>query len=393
MTMIHEIESLYPQIVDIRRDIHQHPEIGFDVHRTAALVADFLTELGLKVQTGIGKTGVIADLDVPGTTGRVALRADMDALPIEEQSEQPYRSQVVGAAHLCGHDAHTAMLLGTAALLTRHRERLPVSVRFIFQPNEENLPGGAPAMIRDGALNGVDRIFGQHVWPLLPAGAAGICEGPVMAQPDVFEIEIVGAGGHAAAPHKTIDPIVIGAQFIANLQSAVARQVDPRETAVVSVTQFHAGTTHNVIPERAFITGTVRTFKRQIQQQIRRRIEQEIQALCAVYGADHRISYQEGYPVTVNDPAAAQTARTAAERALGKANVIFPAEPFPGGEDFAYFAREVPGCFIFLGCRNEKTGRVHMLHHPRFDIDEEIMKHGMNILSEIVLNYTDETEG
>ncbi len=380
-----QVNALYPGIVQIRRDIHRHPELGFEVQRTAGLAADYLTRLGLKVRTGVGRSGVVADLDVPGASRRIALRADMDALPIEEQSEQPYRSQIAGQAHLCGHDAHTAMLLGAAALLTERREQLPASVRFIFQPNEENLPGGAPAMIEDGAIDGVDYIFAQHVWPLIPSGRAGICRGAVMAQPDVFEIEIIGVGGHAAAPHQTIDPVVIGAQFIANIQTVVSRQIDPRETAVVSVTQFHAGTTHNVIPERAHITGTVRTFNKTVQRKIRNRLRDGIAAICSVYGAEYRLQYQEGYPVLINHPRATEQARRAAGRTLGEENVIYPAEPFPGGEDFAYYAQQIPGCFIFLGTRNEQKGLVHMLHDPRFDIDEEILKHGMALLAEIIM--------
>ncbi len=385
---VHQLARQYfEDIVAIRRDIHMHPEIGFEVERTAGIAAREMEKLGLEVRTGVGKTGVVADLNIPGATRRIALRADMDALPMQELGNPPYKSRIDGKAHMCGHDAHTAMLIGAARILTTLREELSAGVRFIFQPNEENIPGGAPAMIADGCLEGVDEIFGLHVWPLHPTGTISICNGPALGQPDVFEIEIKGIGGHAAVPHKTVDPIVIGAQFVSNLQSIVSRNVDPLESAVVSVTQFHAGSTHNVIPENARIVGTVRTFDKSIQREIRHRLKSLLAALTAAHGAEYAFNYEEGYPVCYNHEQSVHKALEASREIVGEDKVIFPGTPVLGGEDFAYYTEKIPGCFIFLGIRNEQKGTVYMCHDPRFDVDEEAMIYGMALHATLALQY------
>ena len=385
--ILQRCQAQYEDIVAIRRDIHRHPEIGFEVQRTAGIAAAELEKLGITVRTGVGKTGVVGDLEVPGATRRIALRADMDALPMQEQSNPPYKSIFDGKAHMCGHDAHTAMLIGAARVLNEMKDRLKANVRFIFQPNEENLPGGAPAMIEDGVLEGVDEIFGLHVWPLVDTGKFSICEGPALGQPDTFYITILGKGGHAAVPQITVDPIVIGAQFIANLQSIVARNVDPLDSAVVSVTQFHAGTTHNVIPQSAEIVGTVRTFRKDTQRMIRNQLKNMLAAVTSMHQAEYRFEYDGGYPVTFNHAQSVQKALQATRTLAGEAHVIYPETPVLGGEDFAFYAEKIPGCFVFLGIRNPAKDIVYMCHDPRFDIDEPAMVQGMALHAMLAMNY------
>lgn len=373
--------ELVDEIVRIRRDIHQHPELGFDVERTAGIAAEAMKTLGLTVRTGVGKTGVVADLSSPGATRRIALRADMDALPMDEENEIPYRSQISGRAHMCGHDAHTAMLIGAANLLVAQKDQLPCNVRFLFQPHEEGLPGGAPAMIADGALDGVDEVYALHVWPWLDTGVVGICQGPAMAQADLFRITIEGAGGHAGAPHQTVDPLVIAAQLVTLLQSLVSRTVSPLDSAVLSVTQIHGGTANNVIPARCWISGTVRTYSSQVQQAMAEKMGQLATSVASSFGATAEVDYEIGFPALINAPTACDRACKAASKI---ADVVYPAEKALFGEDFAYYAEQVPGCFIQLGCRNGSMGAAHPLHHPRFNIDEECLPIGMQVLAGII---------
>lgn len=372
------IETVLPRVIELQRDIHAHPEIGFDTVRTAAIVARELESSGLKVRTEIGKTGVVGDLRVPGATQTVAFRADMDALPMDEDNDLPHRSTIPGAAHLCGHDAHTAMLLGAARVLSDHKESLPHSLRFIFQPNEEALPGGAPAMIADGCLEGVDRIFGMHVWPLLPTGNIGIHAGPTMAQPDNFSIRLTGVGGHAAAPHKSRDPIVVGSQLVACLQSIVSRNVDPLDSAVLSVTQFHSGTADNVIPEHAELRGTIRSFRPEVGKLVRERLRETALGLAQAHGVDAEVEILEGYPVVDNDPASCTAAETAISNAPDlNLPVTRNVDPSLGGEDFAYYLKKVRGAFLFLGNYDESQDIRYFCHHPKFRVDDRAMLHGI----------------
>lgn len=391
MSLIEKIlersKAYFEEIIAIRRDIHAHPEIGFEVQRTAGIAVAELEKLGIAVKTGVGKTGVVGDITVPGATKRIALRADMDALPMQEAGSPPYKSLRDGKAHMCGHDAHTAMLIGAARIISDFKDELKAHVRFIFQPNEENLPGGAPSMIADGVLEGVDEIFGLHVWPLVETGKFSICQGPAMGQPDVFEIEIAGVGGHAAVPHKTVDPIVIASQFVSAIQAIVSRNVNPLDAAVVSITEFHAGTTHNVIPQTARLTGTVRTFKKDIQRMIRNKLKNILAALTAANEAEYTFNYIEGYPVTFNHDVSIAKALEAIHSIAGSEKVVYPAEPVLGGEDFAYYTEKIPGCFVFLGIRNEEKNTVYMCHDPRFAIDEDAMINGMALHAALALNY------
>ncbi len=384
----------FDDIVAIRRDIHQYPELGFDVHRTASIAADALRALDIPTRTGIGKTGIIGDLEIAGASKRIALRADMDALPIQELTDAPYKSKIDGKAHLCGHDAHTAMLIGAARILSHLREDLKTHVRFIFQPSEEALPGGASAMIADGALENVDEIYGIHVFPLYAVGEYATCVGPMLAQSDTFQITITGRGGHAAFPHLTIDPIVIGAQFVTAAQAIVARNVNPLDSAVISVTQLHggdanlknglAGAALNAIPTEMLIGGTVRTLQASVQKSLRGQLEQLLTGLVNAHEATYAYTYQEGYPVTYNHEPCVNTALSVARELVGEHNLIFPMSPILGGEDFGYYSQKIPACFVMVGAGNHRKGIVNMCHHPQFDIDENCMIYGMALLVSLV---------
>jgi len=376
----------YDEIVSIRRDIHMYPETGFNVHRTAGIVEKQLKNLGLKVKTGIGQTGVVGDINISGATKRIALRADMDALPMQEIGNPDYKSRIDGKAHMCGHDAHTAMLIGAAKIISKLKSELKTNVRFIFQPSEEQFPGGASAMIKDGVLDSVDQIYGLHVWPLMEIGQFAICPGPAFGQPDVFEIEIKGKGGHAAFPHLTTDPIVVSSQFVSMLQSISSRNVDGLESAVISVTQFHSGTANNVIPEMVKLSGTVRTLKKEVQIKVRHRIEELLGGITSAHGATYNLSYQEGYPVTYNHQQCITEALSVAERIVDSDNVFYPYSPVLGGEDFGYYSQKIPACFIFLGAGNQAKNIVSMCHDPRFDIDEECLVYGMAMHAGLVIN-------
>lgn len=377
-------KTLHKELITFRRDFHMHPEIGFDVHRTEKIVADELEKYGLVVKRNVGRTGVVADLIIPGATRTIALRADMDALPIQELNEHAYKSTVPMKAHLCGHDAHTAMLLCAAKILASIKNELKVNVRFIFQPSEEVMPGGAPGMIADGVLEGVDEIYGQHVWPTLKVGHYGICAGPAMAQPDGFDITITGKGGHAAAPHAAVDPIVVASQIIQALQTIVARNVNPQDSAVVTVTQIHAGSSYNVIPESCQMAGTVRTYDFNVQKMIRLRIAEIVESISHSFGAKGVLNYCEGYPVTFNHEAEGLKIKAVASALVGPESVDFPAKPAMFGEDFAYYTQKIKGCFIHLGSRNESKGITNMLHDPRFDIDEDCLVYGVALHVETI---------
>jgi len=385
----------FNDIVAIRRDIHQHPEIGFDVERTAGIAADALDALGIPVKTGIGRTGVVGDMEVPGASKRIALRADMDALPIQELTDVPYKSRIDGKAHLCGHDAHTAMLIGTARILSHFRSSLKTHVRFVFQPSEEVFPGGAEAMIADGVLEDVDEIYGIHVFPIYAVGEYATCVGPMLAQSDTFRITLTGRGGHAAFPHLTVDPIVIGAQYVTAVQSIVARNVDPLDSAVVSVTQLHggdanlqnglAGAALNVIPPEVLIGGTVRTLQKTVQTRVREQLERLIAGLVNANNATYTFDYQEGCPVTYNHEPCVTNVVSHARELVGERNLIFPVLPILGGEDFGCYSQEIPACFVMVGAGNKEKGIVNMCHHPQFDIDETCMIYGMSLLVSLAM--------
>ena len=369
----------------IRRDLHRHPELGFEETRTAAFVAARLREHGYDVSEGIGVTGVVGVLRGarPGKT--IMLRADMDALPIEEENATPYVSQTRGTMHACGHDGHVAILLGAAGLIARRRTELAGTIVLCFQPAEEGR-GGAQAMVEAGMLErfGVERAYGLHLASAFPVGIVGVREGPFYASSDSIEITIEGHGGHGAAPHLSIDPILVAGQFIVAVQQVVSRTIDPLEPAVVTIGAVHAGTTHNVIPSRATLLGTVRAFDADVRAKMAERIERVLRGTCNASGATYTFDYLWRYPVTSNDAEQTRYVRALAEREIGAARVI-EAPKLMGAEDFSFFAERVPACFYTVGS-NGGPSSAFPHHHAKFDIDERALETGVRMMTAIALD-------
>lgn len=371
-SLFQQLEALYPELVEIRRDLHMNPELSFKEERTPQKIAEYLESLGLEVTRNVGGNGVVAWLrgKKPGRTA--AFRADFDALPIQDEKEVSYKSQVPGVMHACGHDIHTAALLGAAKVLSGCREQIHGNIVFIHQFAEEVVPGGAKAMIADGCLDGVDVIYGAHVWSEMPVGTIGCREGYGMAAMDAFEIEIFGKGGHGAFPHLTVDPLVIGSQLVLNLQQIVSRRVNPLQPAVVTVGTFSSGQAYNIIPDSARMTGTVRTFDQNTRDLIERSIHDLAQAACEGAGARFEHCYDRGYPPVCSHAREVQDVRRAGERIVGSENVV-EFEPMMGGEDFAYYLEQIPGAFFVVGGRNPELKAIYPHHHPKFDVDERSM--------------------
>jgi amidohydrolase len=379
-----EIKAIASEIIDIRRDIHMYPEQGFDVYRTAALVAENLRKLGIHVQEKVGKTGVVGDLEGnhPGPT--IALRADMDALPIQETGNVVYRSKNDGVMHACGHDGHTAILLGAARVLSAKRNLLHGRLRFIFQPSEEK-DGGATHMIDDGCLEGVDEIYGIHLWNYSEFGEIGCKPGAIMAATDSLNFIVEGIGGHGAMPQGTVDAIVVSANLINALQTVVSRNIDPLKNAVVTVGTIHGGDNHNVIASSVKMDGTVRTFSEEISMLIRKRIRQIATGMENTFGGKVEVKIEKGYPATVNDPRLFEKLMTAAKSVVG--DCARKTTPFMGGEDFAYYAKKVPGCFFFIGSSPRGVSPGTIPHHcSHFDFDERALLVGASVLLELVEN-------
>lgn len=375
-------------LIATRRDIHQHPELGFEETRTAALIADRLRTFDYHVTPGIGKTGVVAIKKHAGRDGRcVLLRADMDALPVEEANAVPYRSRHPGKMHACGHDGHVAIGLEVARRLAALE--LSGNVKFAFQPAEE-ASNGAQAMIGDGVLETpkVHAAFAIHLWNDLPVGTVGIMPGPVMASVDQFEIEILGRGGHAAAPHQTIDPVLIAAHVITGLQSLVSRRRDPLDEAVVSVTEVHAGRAFNVIPARAELRGTVRTFGGTFWTDAPRLVDETVQGIAAAFGAQAKVHYRRLSGPLVNDEKVCALMSEVARDLVGAGNVRTGIRTM-GGEDMAYFLEKVPGCFAFVGSA-PRGGNASPHHSPTFDIEEESLVIGAELLTRTAIGYLDQ---
>lgn len=380
------LEELFPTLVEFRRDMHMYPELSFHEEQTPKKIASFLSELGLEVRTGVGGRGVVALLKggKPGKT--VGLRADFDALPIQDEKEVPYKSKVPGVMHACGHDIHTAALLGVAKVLSEVKEELEGNVVFIHQFAEELAPGGAKPMIEDGCLDGVDVIYGAHVWSSYPLGTVGLNEGFTMAASDSFEIEIFGQGGHGATPHLTVDSLVVASQLVLNLQQIVSRRVDPLKPAVVTVGSFHSGEAFNVIPNTAKLKGTVRTFDEDIRDQIEEAIGQITKSTCDSSGARANYTYGRGYPALCNHPEETNRVEALAQEIIGKENVN-RMEPIMGGEDFAYYLQKIPGTFFFVGGGNPEIKATYPHHHPMFNVDERSMLITGQVFISSVLNY------
>ncbi|MGD6792762.1 M20 family metallopeptidase [Metabacillus indicus] len=381
-----ELDAAYEEMVEIRRYLHMHPEVSFMEFKTTAYIAEYYQKLGIEPRTGVGGNGVVAVVKggLPGKT--IALRADFDALPIQDEKDVPYKSTVPGVTHACGHDGHTATLLVLAKVLHKHKENLEGNVVFIHQHAEEYAPGGAKAMIEDGCLDGVDVIFGTHLWASEPAGKIQYRTGPIMAAADRFQIKVQGKGGHGAQPQKTKDAVVIGSQLVLNLQQIVSRKVDPVESAVVSVGSFIAENPFNVIADSAELIGTVRTFNEEIRTQIEQEIERTVKASCDLYDAAYEYTFDRGYPAVVNHREETEFLANLAGNVPG-VGVVEESPMQMGGEDFAYFLQHVKGTFFFTGAKPTYSDTAYPHHHPKFDIDEKAMLIAAKTFSLAILQY------
>ncbi len=373
-------------LVRTRRDLHRHPELAFQEHRTAGIVAERLRTAGYEVRTGIAETGVVGTLRGGGGDGpTLLLRADMDALPIVEECTHDFVSSISGAMHACGHDAHVAIGLAVAERLARSRERWPGTVKYVFQPAEE-IGSGALRMVNEGVLDGVDAALGLHVWLGLPSGVVGVVPGPFMASAAEFEVTISGRGGHGAIPDETIDAVLVGSQVVVALQGVVSRGISPLESAVISVGAFRAGGAPNVIADTAVLRGTARAFDPGICGELPRRIEQVVAGVCAALGAEYIFHYHQNTPPTVNDAGIAEQVRLAAEEVVGAERVrTDPAVRTMAAEDFGEILLRVPGCYFFVGGRNEAIAAIHPHHSPRFNICEEALPVGVEVLERAAL--------
>jgi len=385
-----EAASIESQIIATRRRIHSNPELAFEEKETAALVAKELRRLGYRVKTGVGGTGVVGTLEgrVPGPV--TALRADMDALPVAEPPGLSFSSRKDGVMHACGHDSHVAMLLGAAAILSKHRADLRGEVKLLFQPAEEaaELGGGARRMIADGALEDpdVDHIFGLHILSNFPSGTFALRPGPSMAASGTFTIRVKGKGGHGSAPHQTVDPIFTAAQVINALQGIKGRMIDPVEPSVVSVCSVHSGTRNNIIPDEAVLEGTMRTLSEPSRKRVAALVPRIAKSVCKTFGAEAEVEMEQAYPVTLNDPSTTEAVAGILRSVPGTSTIEAP--PLMIAEDFSFFLREVPGTYYFLGTRNERKGCVYPNHSSRFKIDEDVLKYGAASLALVALEFS-----
>lgn len=389
-TLANEVDEIQPGLVADRRHLHQNPELGFQEFKTAEFVRQRLEMLGVtNIRTGIAVTGVTGQIvgTAPGTGRHVLLRADMDALPILEESDEDYASQVDGIMHACGHDAHTAILLGVARILMDRRDQLAGTVTLCFQPAEEMPPGGAVQMIEEcNVLKGVDAAFALHMASGLPTGEVSVAPGGVMAGGDLFRVTFQGRGGHAANPNEAADPVVAAAVAIASLQTIVSRNTDPMDRAVVSVCTYKAGEAFNVIPDTAEISGTFRYFRHEVGEMIEQRIAEICEDVGKGLDCEAKVEIMRGYPPTINDDAMAELCREALVDALGE-DAVRESIPVMGGEDFAHFLRHVPGAYFNVGAHTERDGVNYGHHHPKFDIDEESLAIGVRAMANTALTW------
>ncbi|HEY6409715.1 MAG TPA: amidohydrolase [Ktedonobacteraceae bacterium] len=385
-----DIDELVPDMVALRRDLHEHPELAFEEVRTSGIVAQRLRSLGLEVQTGVAKTGVVALLrggaSNPGAK-TLAIRADMDALPIHELNEIDYRSTVDGKMHACGHDGHTSIALAVADILSKRRAELSGNVKFIFQPAEETI-GGAEPMVKEGAMQGVDGIIGLHLISDIPMGRVGVRSGTVFASADKFILTVQGKGGHAAMPETAVDPIVIAAYIITALQTLISRETSPFSPAVVTIGKVEAGTAFNIIPETAELHGTMRAFGVEHREKMLRRIREVASGVASAMGGSCEIKNFGGCPPCTNDVAMTGVVQQAAAAAVGEENVDNSEDVMTtGSDDMAVFLNTVPGCYFIVGAKNEAKGAKYPHHHPRFNVDEDAMPIGVEVLTRAALDY------
>lgn len=380
-------EKFHSEMVEIRRHLHRHPELSYQEFETTEFIIDELKTLGIEVDRPL-ETGCVGVIRGGKTAARViALRADIDALPIREEGDhkKDFISQNEGIAHCCGHDSHTANLLGTAKILTKLRDDIEGTVLLVFQPGEEKLPGGGRMLCETGYLQekGTDVIYGLHSSPLHEPGSIALRKGPLMARPDEFKIEIIGKGGHAAAPHLAVDPIVLAAQVVNDIQTIVSRTVNPTEPAVVTVGKISGGTAHNIIPGKVEMIGTVRTFSEDTANMIKDRIEAIVKGITESAGASYTFEFDFGYPAVINTDWATDVVIKTASEIIGEDQVQLLDDPIMAGEDFAFYQQHFPGVFFFLGSGSEESGSTHTWHHPEYNIDEECFKTGAALMASL----------
>ncbi|QFF97613.1 amidohydrolase [Psychrobacillus glaciei] len=385
-----EIEEMYEQMVAWRRHLHENPELSYEEVETPQMIAQILEGYGIPVRTKVGGRGVVGKIEgaKPGPT--IALRADFDALPIQDEKDVSYKSKVDGVMHACGHDGHTATLLAVAKVLNQHKDELAGNVILLHQHAEESSPGGASEMIADGCLDGVDYVFGTHLMSGLPVGTYNCTKGYAMASIDAFELKIQGKGGHGAMPHETIDAVVVGAQVINQLQSIISRRIDPIKPAVITVGSFHAGNASNVIADTAQLSATIRTFDKDVRQSIEHDIKQVIKHVSASYGATYELKYENGFPSLYNHELETDNVIQSITSTIEGIQFV-DSPPSMASEDFAYYVQKVPGAFFFTGGRNEAIGASYPHHHPKFDFDERAMIYAGKGLLSVAYKYLVET--
>ena len=389
MDFLAEAKRIEPEIIKTRRILHQHPELAYHENGTAKLVADMLESMGVNVKRGVGGTGVLGVLKGARPGRVVALRADMDGLPVHELSDVDFKSKVDGVMHACGHDTHMAMLLGAARILSENKDKLCGTVKFLFQPAEEHGGrGGAMPMIEAGVMNDpkVDYVFGLHIDSTRKSGEIGVREGAMMAAPDTFRVKIVGRGGHGSAPHETVDPIYVAAHVILALQGVSSRMINPVRPFVISVGAVHSGTKENIIPDVAMLEGTIRTLDEATRKRAKQRVEAVAKGVCKTFGAIAEVEFEtDAYPVTVNDPEATKKAVEVLRKIPGIR--IKTIEPVLGGEDFSRFLQKAPGTFYFLGTDNPAKGCIYPNHSSRFKVDEDVLKFGTASLATLAYEF------
>lgn len=392
IAFIQQAKSLKNDTIARRRDLHRHPELGFEEKRTAKIVAAAMNELELQVRTEVAQTGVIALLEGSRSGPVVLMRFDMDALPIQEANDVPYASTIPGVMHACGHDGHTAVGITIARMLAERRDQLAGKVKFVFQPAEEGL-GGAEGMVREGVLADPepDYALAFHLWNERPVDWIGLTPGPVMAGAELFEVTITGKGGHGAIPHEAVDPVLTAAQLVTALQSIVSRNVDPLESAVISVTQVHAGETFNVIPERTRLRGTIRTFLPEVRKMVLRRVEEIAMGIAASMGCTAKVDIRQLTPPVVND--AELTAKVANLTAgMFPKATLSDTEVSMTSEDMAFMMQTIPGCYVLMGSNNRKKGLCESHHNPRFDFDEAVLSRAAALLAAAAWSLLNENE-
>ncbi|WP_053955514.1 M20 metallopeptidase family protein [Inediibacterium massiliense] len=380
-------QKYFEKMKELRHEFHMHPELAFEEYETSRIVAEELRKLGIEVKTNIAKTGVVGLIEgkYPGKT--VLLRADMDALPIDEEAEVSYKSRVKGKMHACGHDGHTAGLLGAAMILNELKDQIHGNVKLVFQPAEED-DGGAKPMIEEGVLENpkVDAAFACHLMGFVPKNHIMVKYGPMMAAPDKFVFKVIGKGGHAASPHTCVDPVMTSVQAINNMQSIISRRLNPVKPAVISFCTIHGGEGHNVIPNEVEVSGTIRTFDEEIREWIPKTMEEILKGICLGCGASYTFKLTKHFPPLINHDNMTDLVKASAQKIIGEENILIGKEPSMGGEDFAYFAQEVPSAFFFVGIAQDEQNPIQM-HHPKFSWKDENLLISSQILSQISIDF------